>query len=228
MRFGQMWGTFIFEDAFSSPYFELADTRLLVLRAIFEATSSRFSIDPRDLKVNVTDNLGDLRVTVAAFGGLGKVEIAPTFMRVSFEQLRAIGDWSLVGDFVGCVDQAIRKFISVDRIRIRSVSRLVHLGDPSDPSFNVDTFLFSLVSDRAKLDLEKFGAIRCDYGIQAKVYTETQVAELVIEKSLHADGLVFANGVVRFLAKIPEAADCIRSSDAFMRGILSEYSVEIP
>jgi hypothetical protein len=228
VRLAYVRGNFGFEDVFAPPpYFELAETRLLVLRALFEKVNPRFPIDPRDLKVNNVDNLGDLRVTMAAFGGVGRVEVAPAFSKVSFEQLRLPADWDVAAEFVGLVDEALRRFIPLERVAARSVNRLVYYNVEADGPFNVDEFLTGLLSEKARIDPAKLGALRCHAGVQVKADAGVYSTELLLEKSAVQEAVLFVHSHTRYL-KVVNSRQSIDDSKQRTRDILAAYGLELP
>ena len=225
VNFTRLRGDLVLTDTLLFPDFGLVEARMDVLRSVFEKVNPRFFINPRDLRVNSTDNLGDLRLTASAFGGLGRVEISPTFLEIRLETLRTKSDWDVAEEFSGLVEEGVRARWPAEGTTSRSVSRFVHLE--RKPDFDVGAFLRGLVSDPARLDPSKFGSTGLDYGIHVKLTGEDQHTELLIDRSVAPEGSLFLHCATTYERDIPAAKDALRRSDGQMRSLLSAFGVEI-
>lgn len=223
MSFSYVRGDLVFEDVLGSLDLELPEARFSVLRAIYDHVNARFPIDARAITIAATENLADFRLTISAFGGVGRVDVTPTGFRSGFDRMTTVTDWPIVGDFIGLVEDAVRSRTPAERVAARVVQRFVHLS--GEQGFGTQAFLENLVSERARLQPQSFGSIRCEYGVKLRLTGEGSATELLLESSLHPGASLFVHSTTRYEGAKTTARESLADSERQMRELIAGYGI---
>lgn len=157
-----------YDVEFTAPAFDLPNSNVSMLKALYETIHPRFRINTRDMHVAGGNSLSDVHVRITLFNGNGTIDISVDRMSLAFNNLRTREDLTTCKDCTSLSEKALHKSLPTVSVRTIAIKPTLYLG-LNGIQEDVANYLARLPGAKIELDLSTFGRAVQHPGINLEV-----------------------------------------------------------